>query len=159
MQTTQSQGVDLSLVDAILRERSAERGTIIPILQAVQEAYGYLPREALALISERLAVPFSQLYGVATFYSQFYLTRRGKHVIKVCDGTACHVRGAPRILEGLQKDLGVQPGETTDDYQFTYEIVYCLGSCALAPVAVVNDEVKGRCTAERMHKIVEDLRA
>lgn len=159
MQAATSEGVDLSRVDTILSDRAAEKGAIIPVLQAVQEAYGYLPREALARISERMGVPFSQLYGVATFYSQFYLARRGKNIIRVCDGTACHVRGAPRIIEGLQKDLGVKPGESTQDYQFTYEIVYCLGSCALAPVAVVNDDVKGRCTAERMHKLVEGLRA
>ncbi len=158
MKAIEAQAVDLALVDRILSQSTAERGAIIPILQAVQETYGYLPREALARISEQLRIPFSQLYGVATFYSQFYLTRRGKNIIKVCDGTACHVRGAQRLLEGLQKDLRVEPGEATEDYQFTYEVVYCLGSCALAPVAVVNDDVKGRCTAERMHRMIEELR-
>jgi NADH-quinone oxidoreductase subunit E len=131
---------------------------LIPILQETQEAYGYLPRAALARIADQLGVPFSQVFGVATFYSQFYLTRRGKNVIRICDGTACHVRGAPRSMSMMEKDLGVQPGGTTDDYQFTYEVVYCLGACALGPVAVLNGSVKGRCSAEKVHKLVEEIR-
>lgn len=158
METMTSYGVDLSQVDAILDRRSGDKGALMPILQETQEAYGYLPREALARISERLGVPFTQLYGVATFYSQFHLTRRGRNIIKVCDGTACHVRGAPRLLEALQGDLGIVPGGTTEDYQFTYEVIYCLGACALAPVVVVNGEAKGSCTAERMHALVGELR-
>ncbi len=158
MDMTTEQPVDLSRVDAILSERKADRGAIIPILQDAQEAYGYLPREVLARIAQELAVPFSRIYGVATFYSQFYLTRRGRNVIKVCDGTACHVRGAVHNVATLKHHLGVEPGQTTEDYQFTYEVVYCLGACALGPVAVVNGNVKGRCTAERMRQIVEELR-
>lgn len=157
METTM-QAIDLSQVDAILERRKAERGALIPILQEAQEAYGYLPREVLARIADHLEVPFSQVYGVATFYSQFYLTRRGRNIIKVCDGTACHVRGAAQTVEFLQRDLGVQPGGTTEDYRFTYEVVYCLGACALGPVAVVNGAVKGRCNSDRMAQIVNDLR-
>ncbi|MGE5620135.1 MAG: NADH-quinone oxidoreductase subunit NuoE [Sphingomonadaceae bacterium] len=159
MNTIASEHLDLRRVDAILEGRKAEKGAIIPILQEVQEAYGYLPREALARIADSIGVPFSRVYGVATFYSQFYLTRRGKNVIKVCDGTACHVRGATHNINTLRHHLGVEPGQTTEDYQFTYEVVYCLGACALGPVAVVNGQVKGKCTAERMHRIVEELRA
>ncbi len=158
METAAAQSVDLREVDAILDRRKGDRGALIPILQETQEAYGYLPRVALARISEQLGVPFSQVYGVATFYSQFYLTRRGRNVIKVCDGTACHVRGAPRNMTAIEKDLGVQPGGTTEDYNFTYEVVYCLGACALGPVTVVNGNVKGRCSSERIHQFVEELR-
>ncbi len=158
MEMTDEQAVNLSEVDAILARRRAEKGAIIPILQESQEAYGYLPREVLARIADELGVPFSRIYGVATFYSQFYLTRRGKNVIKVCDGTACHVRGAVHNVSTLRHHLGVEPGQTTPDYQFTFEVVYCLGACALGPVAVVNGNVKGRCTAERMQQVVEELR-
>jgi NADH-quinone oxidoreductase subunit E len=158
MEATTVQAIDLSQVDAILDRRKGERGALISILQETQEAYGYLPRAALARIAEQLVVPFSQVYGVATFYSQFYLSRRGRNVIKVCDGTACHVRGAPRGMSTIEKDLGVQPGGTTEDYQFTYEVVYCLGACALGPVAVVNGNVKGRCSADRIHQLVEEIR-
>jgi len=153
-----SESVDLSKVQEILARRKDEKGAIIPILQETQEAYGYLPREVLAHIADQLGVPFSRVYGVATFYSQFYLTRRGKNVIKVCDGTACHVRGSVGNINVLRQELGIEPGQTTPDYQFTYEVVYCLGACALGPVAVVNGAVKGRCTAERMRQIVEELR-
>lgn len=158
MEAAGVQSIDLSQVDAILDRRKGERGSLIPILQETQEAYGFLPRAALARVAEQMGVPFSQVFGVATFYSQFYLTRRGRNVIKVCDGTACHVRGAPNSMTTVEKDLGVQPGGTTEDYQFTYEVVYCLGACALGPVAVVNGNVKGRCSAERIHQLVDELR-
>ena len=158
MEVTTPQRIDLSQLDAVLERRKGEKGSLIPILQETQEAYGYLPRAALARIADQVGVPFSQVYGVATFYSQFYLTRRGRNVIKVCDGTACHVRGAPRNMSTVEKELGVQPGGTTEDYQFTYEVVYCLGACALGPVTVVNGNVKGRCSTERVHQLVEELR-
>lgn len=158
MDVTMSQGIDLSQVDAILAERQGERGALIPILQETQDAYGYLPRPVLSYIAERLGVPFNQVYGVATFYAQFYLARRGKNVIKVCDGTACHVRGAVNNVDALKKDLGVEAGQTTQDYQFTYEVVYCLGACALGPVVVVNGNVKGRCGADRVHRLVNELK-
>ncbi len=158
METTTVQSVDLREVDAILDRRKGDRGALIPILQETQEAYGFLPRSALARIAEQLGIPFSQVYGVATFYSQFYLTRRGRNVIKVCDGTACHVRGAPRNMATIERDLGVEPGGTTEDYKFTYEVVYCLGACALGPVSVVNGNVKGRCGPERIHQLVEEWR-
>ncbi len=157
MQATASPTIDLSQVDAILARRKAEKGAVIPILQETQDAYGYLPREAIERIADTMGLPFSQLYGVATFYSQFYLTRRGKNIIKVCDGTACHVRGAARTIDTIHTDLGIEPGGTTEDYNFTFEVVYCLGACALAPVAVVNGEVKARCTAERMRQTVKDM--
>ncbi len=157
MTTTVIQDTEFAPVDAILEQRKGERGALIPILQETQEAYGFLPRPVLARISERLGLPFNQVYGVATFYAQFYLTRRGKNVIKVCDGTACHVRGASSNVDALKKDLGVEPGRPTPDYQFTYEVVYCLGACALGPVVVVNGNVKGRCSSDRVHRFVNEL--
>ena len=158
MEATSTQSIDLSQLDAVLERMKGEKGSLITILQETQEVYGYLPRAALARIADQVGVPFSQVFGVATFYSQFYLTRRGRNVIKVCDGTACHVRGAPRNMAAIEKELGVQPGGTTEDYQFTYEVVYCLGACALGPVTVANGNVKGRCSTERIHQLVEELR-
>mgnify|MGYP000014694755 CR=1 FL=1 len=143
-------------LDAILEEYRGEDGVLIPILQKTQEHYGYLPAEALARISDKTGIPLSQIYGVATFYSQFYLTRRGKHIIRQCDGTACHVRGAAKITDTIQKELGIRPGETTPDYQYTFEVVYCLGACGLAPVAVVDDKVVGRLVPEKMAQILKE---
>ncbi len=136
--------IDLSRLEGILEEFRGQKGAVIPILQRTQEEYGYLPRVALRAISERALIPLHQLYGVATFYTQFRLTRRGKHLIRVCDGTACHVRGAPRNIDAVQESLGVEAGKTLADYKYTLEIVYCLGSCGLAPVALVDEKVLGR---------------
>jgi NADH-quinone oxidoreductase subunit E len=146
---------DPAPLDRILEQYGNQKGAVIPILQLVQDAYGYLPKEILAEISRRTGVPLSRLIGVATFYAQFRLTRRGKHLIRVCDGTACHVRGAAKNVEAVEKALGVSPDGTSPDYEYTMEIVYCLGSCGLAPVAVVDDRVHGRLTPKAM---VEQLR-
>lgn len=138
--------LDMAPLDAILEEYAGQKGAVIPILQHAQEAYGYLPKEVLTEISKRTGIPVSQLIGVATFYAQFRLNRRGKHLIRVCDGTACHVRGASKCIEAVEKSLQVPAGGTSEDYEYTMEIVYCLGSCGLAPVAVVDDKVLGRLT-------------
>src|SRR5512142_3145596 len=131
--------LDLSPLDEVLEQHAGHKGALIPILQQTQEIYGYLPPDALQKIAHDTGVPLSRIYGVATFYAQFYLTRRGRHVIRVCDGTACHVRGAAKIIDSLGNELKIVPGQTTADYRVTYEVVYCLGSCGLAPVAVVDD--------------------
>jgi NADH-quinone oxidoreductase subunit E len=102
-------------------------------------------------------VPLSQIYGVVTFYSQFYLQRRGKHIIRQCDGTACHVRGAAQVVQAVEDHLGIKAGETTPDYKYTFEVVYCLGSCGLAPVAMIDDQVIGHLVPEQMIQILEDL--
>jgi len=149
---------DLAPLDKIFEEFQAQKGELIPVLQRAQDLYGYLPADVLKLISTRMRVPLSQVYGVATFYAQFYLTRRGRNVIRECDGTACHVRGAPKVIAAVQKELGIKAGETTPDYRVTYEIVYCLGSCGLAPVAMVNNEVVGQLVPEKMVEIVKDLK-
>jgi NADH-quinone oxidoreductase subunit E len=105
-----------------------------------------------------MKVPRSRIYGVVTFYSQFYLTRRGRHIVRQCDGTACHVKGAARIVDAAQSRLGIKAGETTPDYRATYEVVYCLGSCGLAPVAMVDDQVVGHLVPETMVQILDDLK-
>ena len=134
-----------------------ERSDLIPILQDVQAALGYIPPEAMTQMAEFLKLPESTVYGVVTFYAQFYMTRQGKHKIKVCQGTACHVRGARRIMAAVRKKLGINPGETTEDYQFTIERVACFGSCALAPVMVVDGKVYGRMTPQKAERLLEDL--
>ena len=151
------EALDLSKLDEIVKEVGEERGALIPILQRAQHAYGYLPKGLLAAIAEKLSVPLSRVLGVATFYSQFHLTPRGRHIIQQCDGTACHVRGARRIISTVQRELGIKSGETTPDLKLTYEVVYCLGACALAPNAMVDDQVAGRLTPEKMLDIIKNL--
>lgn len=136
--------IDLSLLENTFQQYQGQRGALIPILQAAQDIYGYLPQEVLALIARQLGVSLGKVYGVATFYSQFYLERRGRHVLKLCDGTACHVKGAPLVLAAVEEAFAIEPGETTPDGELTMEIVYCMGSCALAPVAVIDGVVAGR---------------
>lgn len=150
--------LDLAPLEKIFEEFQAQKGALIPVLQRAQDIYGYLPADVLKLISTRMGVPLSQVYGVATFYAQFYLTRRGRHIIRQCDGTACHVRGAAKIVSAVQKDLGIKAGETTPDYRMTFEIVYCLGSCGLAPTAMVDNEVVGQLVPERMVQIARELK-
>ncbi len=148
---------DLSLLDKILAEFKGQKGAVIPILQRTQEAYGYLPKQILAETSKRTGIPISRLYGVATFYAQFHLTRRGRHLVRVCDGTACHVRGAAKNVEAVEKSLDVTAGGTSADYKCTLEIIYCLGSCGLAPVAVVDDKVYGTLTPDVLVKHLDEL--
>ena len=149
--------LDMAPLDEVLDEFKDQKGAVIPILQRAQEIYGYLPKEVLEYISKKTGVPQSQIFGVATFYAQFYLKRRGRHIVRQCDGTACHVRGAARIISTIEDELEIKSGETTPDYKATYEVVYCLGSCGLAPVAVIDDKVVGNLVSEKMLEIVRDL--
>ena len=149
--------IDLSRLTRVLEQFKGKKGSLISILQRTQDLYGYLPREAIAFIAQQTRIPLSQIHGVATFYAQFHLTRRGRNLVRVCDGTACHVRGAGRSLDVLQKTVGVSPGETTPDYKLTLEVVYCLGSCGLSPVALVNNKVCGRLNAETLVQLVKAL--
>jgi len=149
--------VDLEKLEVVFERYGQEKGALIPTLQAAQDIYGYLPREVLQTIAARLGVPLNQVYGVVTFYSQFYLERRGRNVIRCCDGTACHVRGAATIIRALEERLGIKAGETTPDYEVTLEVVYCLGSCALAPVVVVNNQIMGHMTPEKMNAVLDRL--
>src|SRR5512137_2140270 len=129
---------DLQALENFLNEFKGKKYPVIPILQKAQNLYGYLPKQVMLAISESTGIPLSQLMGVATFYAQFRLTRQGRNLIRICDGTACHVRGAPKSVEAVEKALEVQAGGTSPDYKYSMEIVYCLGSCGLAPVAVIN---------------------
>jgi len=149
--------VDLSLMDPIFEQYRDQPGKLIPILQKTQATYGWLPGEALQLIADRLDTALSKVYGVATFYSQFYLEPRGEHELYLCDGTACHVKGTPRLVKAIKDEFGINPGETTDDGQLTMELVYCLGSCALAPVVVINDKVYGRMNPQKAVQLLERL--
>ena len=144
-------------IDSVLAEFGRDRSELIPALQAVQGKLGYLLPETFKRAGLHFNVPESTVYGVATFYAQFHLTRQGKHNIKVCRGTACHVRGSARIMSAVRKRLGIGPGETTPDYMFALERVACFGSCALAPVVVVDGKVHGRMTPEKALRIVEPL--
>jgi NADH-quinone oxidoreductase subunit E len=129
---------------------------VIPLLQAVQARYGYLPAEVLVVIAARTRISLTQMYGVATFYAQFSFTPRGRHVVRPCRGTACHVRGAKRIVNGLQQHLGVADGETTPDLKYSFETVACLGTCFLSPVMMVDDRFYGRLTPEKAVQILDD---
>ena len=141
-------------VDEILASYKGEKAELIPILQQVQQACGYLPEEALSKIAEFVDVPECTVFGIATFYAQFKLVPTGRNVIRVCRGTGCYVQGASRILNELEKELGIKAGETTPDLEYTLETVACFGSCALAPVIVVNDKVYGRLTTDKVKKIL-----
>ena len=151
------QSNDQETIQQIFSGYQGQRNELIPILQDVQEAFSYVPREAMTKIAHFLNIPESSVYGVVTFYAQFYRTRQGKHKIRVCQGTACHVRGGRRIMQAVEKKLGINPGETTADYKFSLERVACFGSCALAPVMVVNGKVHGRMTPQKAKKILESL--
>ena len=144
-------------LQGIFARYRGEAHELIPILQDTQDAIGYLPTESPAAIARFLKVPESTVYGVATFYSQFYMTPRGKHTIKVCQGTACHVRGATQIVNAIKDKLGIDPGETSDDFEFSVESVACFGSCALAPVVVVDGKVYGNTTPAKIVRILDKL--
>ena len=148
-------GLDLEeRLSQLLAPYKGQKGASIPILQKVQEEYGYLPQEAIPEIAKFLGLSQNEIFGVASFYAQFRFTRPGRHSLKVCQGTACHVRGAPRILGAIQQELGVKPGETTKDYKFSLERVACFGSCALAPVMVVDKNVYGRMSTAKAREIL-----
>ncbi|MDN3514105.1 MAG: NADH-quinone oxidoreductase subunit NuoE [Candidatus Brocadia sp.] len=141
--------------DILSKYNSATSADLIPILQQVQEAYGYLPKDALEEITARARIPLSKIYGVITFYAQFSLEPRGKHTIKVCIGTACHIKGAPDIKKKITEVLQIHEGETTQDYKFTYEPVACLGTCFLAPVMMIDDRYYGKLTVEKTETILK----
>jgi NADH-quinone oxidoreductase subunit E len=150
--------MDTERLNKILAVFERESGGLISILQRVQEEFGYLPEAALFSIANFLKLPPSQVFSVATFYDHFYLTRRGDHHVSVCQGTACHILGARDILETAENCLGIKTGQTTPDYKYSLERVACLGSCALAPVVLVDDEVHSRMTVRKVKKLLtEDL--
>jgi NADH-quinone oxidoreductase subunit E len=142
--------VDLTKCRVILSKyNSATAADLIPILQQIQDAYGYLPQNAMEETTATTRIPLSKIYGVITFYSQFSLEPRGKHTIKVCTGTACHIKGAPDIKKKITEVLHINEGETTRDYKFTYDPVACLGTCFLAPVMMIDERYYGKLTTEK----------
>ena len=154
-----SQSFDYSVVDGVLAELGTGESAVISILQHIQEHYRYLPREIFPYLSKKLGVSQARIYSVATFYENFALEPKGKFVIKVCDGTACHVRKSVPILERLRKELGLtEKKRTTDDLGFTVETVSCLGACGLAPVLTVNDKVDPGMTPDKAAALIEELK-
>jgi NADH-quinone oxidoreductase subunit E len=149
--------LEMAPLDKVIDEMGGKPGTLIAILQRAQEIYGYLPSDVLKRVAEKTGTPLSQVYGVVTFYAQFYLSRRGKYIIRQCDGTACHVRGAAKIVDAVERELGLRAGETSPDYKYTFEVVYCLGSCGLSPVAVINDKVVGRLVPEKLVQVIREM--
>lgn len=157
--TNGQEGVNLGVLDRVLTSKpDIDSGDLIYILQEIQTAYGFLPRKVLMKMSERTSIPISTVYGVATFYEQFNLEPRGKHIIRVCRGTACHVKGANELIETIKRTLNVEEGETAEDKLFTFETVACLGTCALAPVMVIDDVYHGKVTPKRAEELIEGLR-
>ena len=142
-------------VDEIIDAYSGQKGALIPILQDIDALYRYLPKELLQYVSFRLEIPMSQVLHMATFYTAFSLEPRGKHTIHVCMGTACHVRGAPRLLDEIGRELSIEPGETTKDKLFTLETVNCLGACAMGPVMVIDGTYFGNMTSAKVGKVLE----
>ncbi|MBM3472455.1 MAG: NADH-quinone oxidoreductase subunit NuoE [Armatimonadetes bacterium] len=148
-------GADLSLLEDALQGLPRNEMSVIPALQRAQEVYGYLPESVLAQIADELRVPWARVYGVATFYAQFHLKPRGRHIVLVCRGTACHVGGASEILGALEERLGIREGETTPDLMFTLETVACLGACALAPVIVVGGRYYGHLDEAKTLAVID----
>ncbi|MBP1720582.1 MAG: nuoE4 [Deltaproteobacteria bacterium] len=150
-----SEKFDLSRLDGVFRKFEGVEGALIPILQEAQEIYGYLSEEVLVRVGKRLDISMSRIYGVVTFYAQFYLTPRGRHTVRVCRGTACHVRGGKNVLKTVQQFLGVGENETTPDSKFTFETVACLGACALSPVVLVDKNYYGKLTPAKVAQVLK----
>ncbi len=142
-------------IDEIIQSFSAEKSAVIAILQEIENLYGYLPSSALRHVSEKLKVPLIQIYGVASFYDAFHLTPQGKHLIRVCLGTACYLRGSGRVLEAVEKELGTKDGCTTADREFSIQSVRCVGACALAPVMTVDERYFDKMTPTKVSKILK----
>ncbi len=139
----------------ILEPWRGRKGFLIPVLQAVQHEFGYVPKEAIETVSREMKMPTAEIYGVVTFYAQFHLKPRGRHIIRVCRGTACHVRGSLKLLQTVKEMLNVEENGTTEDLRYTLEPVACLGACGLAPVMMVDDETHGRLVPENLKGILD----
>ena len=142
-------------VERILERYQRDRGLLVSIMQDIQVEYYYLPEQAIVEVSRGLDIPLSQVYSVATFFKSFSLKPRGRHLINVCLGTACHVRGAVRILEKIERELNIKPGATTEDQKFSLESVNCVGACALGPMIIVDGKYHGEMTTEKVGSILE----
>ena len=151
--------IDLApLMDILEPYKQNPKGALIPVLQHAQDVYGYLPQSVLETIATELNIPVSEVFGVVTFYAQFHLNPRGKHIVRVCQGTSCHVRGGASILDAVSHHLDIKPGETTKDLNFTLETVACLGACGLSPVVMVNETVHGAMNPDKAKALINELR-
>ena len=151
--------LDLTILEDILSAFTDISGNdLIPILQQIQESYGYLPKDVVMEVSDRTCIAASQIYGVATFYEQFHFKPRGKHLIRCCRGTACHVKGGPEVIEEIKQYLNIEPGETSEDGKFTFETVACLGACALAPLMVIDGDYYGMMTKQKIADVLDGFR-
>jgi len=150
--------MELTKVDAIIDNYNGDAASLLAIMQDVQDEENYLPREAVNHIAKKLDVPVAKIYSMATFFESFHLEPRGKHICTVCVGTACHVRGAKRLVEQLERDLKVKSGGTTEDLMFTVEEVNCVGACALGPLVIVDGEYHGNVTSNQLTKVVKKLK-
>ncbi len=148
--------MDIETINRILEKYPDEPGTLIGILHEVQNHFRYLPEEELRYIAKKRNVPITQIYSIATFYNRFSLRPKGKNVICVCMGTACHVKGAGKVLEELKRRLGVEVGGTTDDLRFTLEEVRCIGACSLAPAVVINEDTHSQVTPKQVVKLLDE---
>ncbi|MBW1642774.1 MAG: NADH-quinone oxidoreductase subunit NuoE [Deltaproteobacteria bacterium] len=147
--------VDIDALKGVIEEEyNNDPENVIMILQAIQRSYNYLPRPSLEYLSEKIGIPLSKIYGVATFYSTFSLEPRGRNIISICLGTACHVRGGERIRERVEDALNISDGETTEDKCFTLESVRCIGCCSLGPVVKINEDVHGRISSDQVNKVL-----
>jgi len=150
-----SQEVNLTNLNSVFDRHQDVEGALITVLQEAQEIYGYLPEEALVVIGKRLHISMSRIYGVVTFYAQFHLTPRGLHTVRVCRGTACHVRGGKSVLKAVEQHLGIGENETTPDFKFTFETVACLGACALSPVLLVDKNYYGKLSPAKVEQVLK----
>lgn len=150
--------VDLADTKKIIQRYRKQKGVLIPILQDIQAAYGYVPKESIDLLSRELSIYPVEIYGVLTFYTQFHLMPQGEHIIKACQGTACHVMGGKDILNYLMEKFKVGEGQTTPDGMFTLERVACLGCCGMAPVVMVDNDFYGRCTIQEVETLLDKYR-
>ncbi|MBO5927547.1 MAG: NAD(P)H-dependent oxidoreductase subunit E [Clostridia bacterium] len=151
--------IDFTVLDQAISEFGTEKKALIAILQRAQEVYRYLPAEIFPYIAEKLDIPEAGIYGVATFYENFSLEKKGKYVIKICDGTACHVRKSTAILDAMRKELGLSESKkTTDDFIFTVETVSCLGACSSAPAIMVNDEIYPTMTPDSAVELLKSIK-
>jgi len=148
--------IDLTETKKLVEQYRERKGALIPLLQEIQSLYGYVPEETVELVAQELNIYPVDIYGILTFYTQFYLTPRGKHTVRVCLGTACHVMGGKDVLDYMSKKLNVREGETTPDGMFTLERAACLGCCGMAPVVLVDSDFYGRCTVQETDKLVNN---
>ncbi|MFH2063965.1 MAG: NADH-quinone oxidoreductase subunit NuoE [Pseudomonadota bacterium] len=152
----QIEDIDYLDLDRIIEDEfNGDRENLIMILQAIQKRYNYLPRPALLYLAEKIGVPFSKIYGVCTFYSTFSLEPRGRNIISICLGTACHVRGGERVRERIQEILKIGDGQTTEDMRYTLESVRCIGCCSLGPVIKINEDMYGRITSDEVKNTLD----